>query len=979
MHLQRIATVSVVVLSLALIPFAHGQTPAGSILGDVTDSSGAALPGAAVTVTNDANLGTRETVTNDVGAFRVLVLPPSTYTVTVSATGFSPVTRRGVVLPIQGEIKVDFVMQVAGAVAEILVNADAPLIRPTESALQTVVDNRLINQLPLHTRDFMDLAILAPGVTLDQSSIFNAEATDSISFFGMEEQHKSVWLEGVDFGDEVTTGGTNTSRAARTPLPLDSIQEFNVMTTGYSPEFGRSQGGAVSVVLKSGGSEMHGSAYAFFQDDAFNKTPFTISGGEAIPLSSEPPIERRNYGGTIGGPISFLSDPAFYFFAVDRFTDEDTAQFSIPADVEAFVEGLALGYNTDTVVPLNRDRTIGIGKLTFDLHDSHRLDVSYIYSDDDDVNKRVGGTTQLGGIAAADFGYNERDSSYFASASLTSVFGQRTVNEVRANRSIQRIIRTIPEGGSVLPVLQFPSIVFGTNGIDGFPSARVQKNFILANTTSYQFSNHTLKWGGELNLITANNEENLVFNGHYLFPSDTAPFDPSSYAARRNLQFERGESSNVLAAGLDRDIDQYALFVNDTWRLSPTFTVNAGLRWDLRLLQGDFGRDDPFVQPGFSREDPGDAWLAVALGEAGALPVMAWRPVPRDTLDLSPRIGFAWDISGTGRTIVRGSYGIFHDRFQTARLDNTVNGYNGLNTQSIQVADPDFFPTAPDASTFPAQAVTASNVPSPNANTPYSQHMSGGFQHELRDNLALSVDFTHILLLHQVVRRNVNAPDTSGVCPFAADLTAAGLSPCFRMMMTHDTSGRGQVNSVTFRLDRRFSDYLGFIVGYTLSGAKQFDRPGFFGIEQTNPNDVYRKIDYGPMDNDVPHRLTLNAFVELPYDVSISTIVTANSAPPYNHRLGFPDANNDGFFQDRPPGVGFNSLRGEPYFNTDLRVAKRVFFDDVKNIEVLWEMSNLFNTANRVNFNGAQNAGAFMQAQNVLSPFRGQLGVRFAF
>jgi hypothetical protein len=971
--------VSIVVPGLSGLPRVHGQTTTGSILGDVTDSSGAAVPGASVTVVNDSNGAERETVAGPAGGFRISVLQPSTYSVTVVAGGFSPVTRRGVVLPIQGEVKVDFVLQVAGAAEQILVNADAPLIRPTENALRTVVNNRSIEALPLLTRDFMDLAVLAPGVTLDQSSLFNSAATDSISFFGLEESHKTLWLEGVDFGDEVTTGGTNTSSASRSPLPLDAIQEFDVMTTGYSPEFGRSQGGAVNVVLKSGGSELHGSVYSFFQDDAFNRTPWTISSGVAVKSTSEPSLERRSYGGTIGGPLSFLPSPAFYFFALDRFTDEDSVLITIPTDVETFVEGLGLGYNTDTLVPLTRDRIVGVGKLTFDLARDHRLDLTYLYSDDDDLNKGVGNSTNVGGIAAADFGFDERDSSYFASANLTSVLGPRTVNEFRANRSIQRLIRTIPEGSGILPTLEFPSVVFGTNGIDGFPSARVQKNFILANSTSYQWDNHTLRWGGEANLITANNEENLSFNGRYLFDTDTGPFDPVTYTARRNLQFERGESSNVLAAGLDRDIDEYALFVNDTWRLGPGLTVNFGLRWDLRLLQGDFGRDDPFEQPGFSRDDPGPVWLAVALGPAGSLPVMAWRPVPRDKVDLSPRVGFAWDVSRTGRTVVRGSYGVFHDRFQTARLDNTVNGYPGLNAQTFEVADPAFFPTVPDASTFPAGAASTSNVPSPNATTPYSQHMSGGFQHELLDDLALSVDFTHILLLHQVMRRNVNAPDTGGVCPFAAELTGAGLSPCFRMMMTHDTSGRGQVNSITFRLDRRFSDFVGFVVGYTLSGAKQFDRPGFFGIEPTDPNDLYRKIDYGPMDNDVPHRLTINAFGELPWDISVSTIVTASSAPPYNHRVGFPDVNNDGFFQDRPVGVGFNSLRGEPYFNTDLRVAKKVFFDDVKNIEVLFEMFNLFDTANRVNFNGAQNAGAFMRAQNVLAPFRSQLGVRFGF
>ena len=143
-------------------------------------------------------------------------------------------------------------------------------------------------------------------------------------------------------------------------------------------------------------------------------------------------------------------------------------------------------------------------------------------------------------------------------------------------------------------------------------------------------------------------------------------------------------------------MDMYGLFVNDTWRLTPTLTLNMGLRYDLRVLEGDLGGPDPFEQPGFSRDKPEDVWLNVALGPSGTLGLQPWRPTPTDTLDVSPRLGFAWDVLGTGRAVIRGSYGLFHDRVPTLTHRGIVNSYNGLNIQTVREQDPivvqSFFP-----------------------------------------------------------------------------------------------------------------------------------------------------------------------------------------------------------------------------------------------------------------------------------------------
>lgn len=967
-----IGWVAGILLIVSAVTVADAQSTSGSILGDVADPSGAFVVGATITVTNSSTASVRTTVTDAAGAYRVAGLAPAVYEMTVVSPGFSTITRPDVLVPIQGEVKVDFQLQVGGAAQAITVTGTAPLVQTTRTLMETLVDNRLVRDLPLKNRDFMDLALLAPGVVLDQSSARNATGTDSISFFGMDESHKAIWLEGVDFNDEAIGGGTNISRATRTPVGQEAIQEFQVMTSGYSAEFGRSGSGAVNVVLKSGGNDLHGSGFYFLRDDSFDKPNFRVVNGAAEPTSGVTPFQTEQYGGTFGGP--FVRDRAFYFLSVERRTREASSEVTIPATVKVFVDSLNMGYDTRATIPTTREQVNAIGKFSFDLNDQNRLDLTYMYDDDNDKHKDIGGNE------AGDRGFDDLNNSYFASASLTSSIGSGTVNELRINRSNQRVVRSVSEGSSFLPALHFPSVFLGTDG-QTTPEIRNQKSWIISNSTSHEWGRHSLKWGGEINLLSALNDTNSDFNGVFEFPSDTAPFVPDRYYAGFNLQFARGETPDPSFARTNRSMDMYAVFVNDAWRVRPDFTLNLGFRYDLRVLQGGLHGPDAFEQPGFSRDRPEEVWLNVALGEAGDLGVQPWRPVPTDTLDLSPRIGFAWDLSGNGTAALRASYGIYHDRVPTLVTTDVVNSYNGAAIQTFQIHDPNFFPSTPDGSNLPLDAVNSSTVPSPTGNTPYTQQINVAFDYEVTREMSFIVDYTKILGLNFLIRRNVNAP-IDGVCPFGAEFSARGLDPCFTMTLANDQSNRIHVNALTLRLNRQFSNRLSFLLGYTLGSAKEFNQGGFpgpiLGVWPANPYDVFGEANFGPTENDVRHRFTSNVVYTFPYDINVAAIVTANSAPPFNPTTGI-DNNGDGFRNDRDPGVGVNSLRGEGYFNTDLRLSKRFLIDETKNVEVLWEMFNLFNTANLVNFNGSQNSSTFGKGRAALAPFQAQLGLRFTF
>ncbi|MGE0041702.1 MAG: carboxypeptidase regulatory-like domain-containing protein, partial [Vicinamibacterales bacterium] len=189
---------------------AAAQTTTGTILGEVRDSTGGRLPGVTVTATNQNNGATREAVTDELGNYRFAALPPGTYAVKALLPGFNEVTRPDIRLPIASQVSVPITLELATLTESVTVTEQAPLVDTTESVVKTLIDTQQIASLPLKTRDFLDLTMLSPGVVSDQGSASGGQ-TDSISFGGMSENYKSIWLEGVDFNDEVTGGGSSLS------------------------------------------------------------------------------------------------------------------------------------------------------------------------------------------------------------------------------------------------------------------------------------------------------------------------------------------------------------------------------------------------------------------------------------------------------------------------------------------------------------------------------------------------------------------------------------------------------------------------------------------------------------------------------------------------------------------------------------------------------------------------------------------------
>lgn len=948
----RLAGALLALVALLAPGLALAQTTTGTILGEVKDSSGGSMPGVTVTAVNQANGLTRETVTDERGNYRFAAMPAGDYTVKATLTGFKEASRSNLRLAINSQVSAPFVLEVGGLEETITVTEQAPLVNTTENVVRTLVDTQQIANLPLKSRDFLDLTLLAPGVVADQGSASGGQ-TDSISFGGMSENYKSVWLEGVDFNDEVTGGGSSLSSATRIALAQEAIQEFQVMANSYSSEFGRSASGAINILTKSGGNNVHGSGFYFRRDDAFDKPNYF-----AVTV---PEFKIEQYGATVGGPIK--QNKLFYFGSWEKRANNRAAFVNIPTSIAAYVK--SLGYDTRTEVPVTTDEQNVFGKVTYLASQHHTLNTTYMYDHRDLFNQ------QTGGDSAGDHGYDDQRRAWFVVGNLTSVLRSNIVNELRVSYSHQALDRVLPESADNKPEIRFPTVQFGR--ASNVPQARSQDNKIVTNATTVNFvakGTHDLKFGFEMNLVPTTSTINQSFNGLFEFLAD-APVVAGN-AASLPFRYTRGIELRGQLAAMSRDVNIFSAFVNNQWQPRSNLTINVGVRYDWQYWRGDLnGQDIPSDIP------IEQFWVRHVTGD---LKGQNFKAAPNDLNNIAPRLGLTFDPKSDGKTVFRGGYGIYYDQINTTTMRGIVAGYPGFITS--QVANDsrsgaripnDFFPNLPPASlVLPESAGAAFRIASPTAESPYTHQITSGFTRQLGTNYAASFDYVYMRGEHFPLTRNVNARRDDGTYP----ILASGLR-----LLLYDDVAPIRIHQAQFRLQKRFANKLGFLVGYTLGSAKTIADNG------TPVNKYDLMADWGPTANDVRHRFVSNVIYELPWKIQVGGIVTANSAPPFNITTGT-DVNRDADNNDRPAGVGYNAGRGDKYFQADLRASKKLTIGKVSG-ELLWEMFNVFNTVNLNNYNGNQSAAAgvtangrptgFGQARQAFDPFQAQLGFKLTF
>lgn len=933
----------VAIFTVTCLLFLVGQSFAAettaNIIGTVKDDNGAPLPGATVTAVNAGTNLTRTSTTDESGEYRLALLPPGTYSVSVEITGFAKELRKGIILNLGKELVLDFSLKLSSASETVEVKGDTPLIDETKSQLSTTVDQTSIKSLPLNGRDYTQLALLAPGVkpvTLTNYGQFQigGQRGDAVNYT-------------ID-GAENNFSYTNEARSLFTQ---EGIQEFQILTNRFSAEYGRSTSGVINVITKSGTNNMHGNGFFFFRADQLDKPDFFAQQAiDACNAANEPncdrfkaPFDQQQGGATLGGPI--VKDKTFFFTAYEQTNTDKTLSVAV---TPATPDGLR---------PKPIDLKLLTAKVDHNLNDKHSMVFRYNLQDRQEAGFYAGGR-YVDGVA-------QSIRSQSLAGSETAVISENSYNEVLVQYG--RFLRNDAPEVTDHPAEFRPSSVTGHHYC--CPQRFLENRIELLDTFTHVFhahGEHTTKAGVDYIHIGSELTFAQYIGGAYFFTTDE-PFNPNDPNTFPTF-FELGVGNDT-----NKDTNhQFSAFFQDDWRVSDQLTLNLGVRYDI----------ESFTGPQSNLAIPGSD---IRLGK---IP-------PVDKNNIAPRLGFTWDLAGKGNTILRGGFG----RYYKPILHNVYNNallFDGQRYLVLSVGDPNFLASIYPNLPSPAQLeATPGDVrPMENANVAYSDQGSIGFQRELSSSLVVSADYVYVGGRNLTRERNLNAPHNL-VNPEAPPFPDIGR---FRLLLTDSKS---TYNALQIGVQKRYSNNLMFTASYTLSHVTE-DAADFFSISEPN-DQFNLGAEKADGTHDQRHVFAFSGVWDLPRNFQIGGIVRAASGIPINFILvddhnsdGFlndrPDLGPNGVLlpppADRPGNLPRNFGRGKDFFTIDLRVAKNFDFGRYR-LETIFEAFNIANrtnfnfrpgTVNRsVDFNDPNSLAILGTATEVFDPRQIQLGFKFDF
>ena len=998
-RLQSIIASLTLALSVALTASAQSQITTGTIQGTVEDANGAVVPGASVEIKNVETNNSRSLTTNDEGRFTALQLMPGKYVVTVSKQGFGTVEDPNVVLTVGQTLPLTFKLDVSNVAEKVTVTA-TQTVDTSKTEVSTTLDENVLRSQPSLGRKFEDFLTLTPGVSITQGP-----DGDEINFSGQRGIFNNVSLDGGDYNNGFFGEQLGGQRAA-IDITLEAVKEFQVVATGASAEFGRTASGIINVITKSGSNEVHGSAFYFQRLEAL-----TANTSDGKPLQD---FHREQYGFTIGGPIK--QDRAFYFFAFEGIKEnllranlsEPIGDTPCPISTPTIIanEGLING-NEDcqrlaliNFLRTSRNQEEGLpiahkinnqaffSKGSFKLNDANQLDVSYNF----DYSKNTNQTFDVATYGNSANGIEGPSKINVIRANLFSTISPTKLNE--AHFSYSRELRPRSAIPSNIPA--DTAMGFATTFRFGFPfflepnvdellwRTQVKDNFSIIH------GDHTIKLGGEW-LHTLNDQVfRGFFTGRYIFDSvtgflryasPTAPggFGPNTVGCANGtfvtapatcpggattggplLLYLQGAGLTgpaTDAAGASKITNEdLAVFAQDSWKIRPNFTLNYGLRWEAQLFP------EPVVAPqntayGIFLNDP-------RFPSDGTL--------PDQKTEWQPRLGFAWDISNEGKSVLRASAGIFYARQNMLSQVGSITT-NGVQQQTIFLNTPiissgvpgPVWPNvvAPPSTVTPCVVGSVSNpfpcfsgvrVFSRDYENPRIYNFNVGFEQEIATDWSLYLDFTHSKGVHLTRFLNVNR--NNFFAPFLGET------------MVTSSVGKSVYDGFTVGMRKRFSRRYQLEWNYTFAKDKDDDsnERDPFTDRAFDINNL--QLDYAYSDRDIRHKFNLFTFIELGWGFDGNFRVQGRTAQPITP--GARTATNRN--ADR---------KDNEYFSFDWRIQRPIRLSERYSIIPIIEMFNTFNNANNINplvTPGLFNFDGFLR-QGVGDPRQVQLAVKFTF
>ena len=955
------------------IAAAQSQATAGDLMGEARDEQQGVLPGVSVKATHQATGLARSVITGPDGQFAFRALPVGTYTLEAQLAGFEPHQVSDIVVSLGTATRVTLTLRIAGQQYDVNVVASRHLADPQQAGLGAVVDRSSLDQLPVNARNFLSYSLLTNGSSPDRTPQQGASRTSGVVLAGQRARSNNVTVDGLDNNDE-TVG------SVRAMFSQDAVQEFQVLTNGFSAEFGKAAGGVVNVVTRSGTNTTSGGAYYFFRDDALNaKNYFERFDLFGNPISVEKaPFGQHQYGATLGGPVR--RDRLFYFASIERqqidannfVTIDDETNITHPFQPQVSLGTPAqilrtAGFSFDTGhVPYQVRTTQWFGKLDQYIGSRQRLSV------------RVNGASELneniepfGGLVARSRAAVLDTTDVMGAVSHNFIATPQLVNEVRflvawRDQTVSSLDPTCDglcdredEGGPTIEVSGIASL--GRQRFTPTPRDNIRYQFV--DTLSYSRGQHLLKVGADVSIVQGLDQAlPLHFGGRYIFtgfaPSASfpAPVSPiQSVALGFPLAYVQGYGDS----GSAYDYRDLAIFAEDVWQIHPRVGLRAGVRYERQFFPAE------------------------TLRVAGMPAPYEW---PSDGNNVAPRVGVTWDPTGSARTVVRAAYGLYYDPIITATAGITryISGQPDTVRTLVLTAPGAFAAWAAPGRRLPestAIQLAGGSYPSvaitidPGLRNPYAHHMFLGADHLITPRVRLSAGF--------VYARGFNALGTIDYNPVLPDLGPGrrpadinGQAGTSASVLQYTSFGETWFRALTLSLDGRVDNRFFFRVGYMLSKAEdtstdfqsaflpQNNGRGRDPLQLSGLPIGFRPDDErGPALHDERQRLVATGSYRIPWDVIVSGLVTAASGWPYNILAGT-DLNGDrdgGSFpsdrarqvpSDPATSLSRNAGRLPSQISVDARVSKSVQITGRLELEGLFEVFNLFN---RTNFTDVQN------------------------
>ena len=977
--MKTLRNAAIVLAWIALAIPLGAQTTTADISGVVTDALDAAVRGVVVRARNASTGFERRTESSETGAYRLAGLPAGTYEVIAEGQGFRPSSAPAVTLSVGRDVALDITMQLAGRAEDVTVSATAPLVSPRSSAVGEVVDLARIEGLPLNGRQFANLAGTVPGVGVG----FHTDSTKSTQYSpqisGGNGRNINYLVDGGDNTDD-TVGGLLQM------FPLEAIQEFTVLSHRFDAEYGRSGGGVINVVTKSGANQLRGSWFTLLRDAGLNARTFN----EKLKNVEAQPYERYQFGGSLGGPV--VLNRAHYFGAYER-TRQDTKQIVDTLGVFPAEEGIF-------DVPVRQH--LFSGKVTATLSPRQYLAVRY----GRDYNTQPIGAGPMVAHSAWATTTNSFDS---ISGSHNWLATPSVLNEAVVQYS--DFVNDTPANGTG-PSIQFQPPVAIRGGISVFAPQRTEqikwqfRDDVSWTTTDGPGLSHELRGG-----VSWIHEPRLqLFMG------------TQTQGLYTMLELNvTGPITDVQVVGnnptANFPLEQVGLYVQDDWRVSDRVTLNLGIRWDYV----DGFPIDQSASPNFQAMQQAGAsgrFAGTLLDDFGKLP-------RADRDNVQPRLGAAIDLFADGRDIVRGGWGLYTDlgylasNVIIAAFDARHAGvvFAASDPNGLRKADGTFFRIGDPLSTIASRNmvigdfVPAGEVVSPLLEQPYTRQANIGWSHQFDASTIVSADYVRVdgRDLNMRVRPNVFV-----VAP-QRFLDGVGISPRSSTFRTALSKGSSRYDGLILAIRRRLSQGVDASASYTAAKATSDVGTAYDEVAQNliqDINDPFGPVQQGPSARtDSRHLVSISGIVRAPGSVSVAGVFQYRSALPV-HTFEGRDLNGDGMLNDRTAmqyrytGLGadnratfeeggacetVNCSRRAGFSQLNLRVSRAFSLGGGVRIEAIGELFNLFNAINpsltltqRRLEGGVPNA-SFMQpvayAGDVGQPEQrvGQVGFRLTF